>query len=1126
MKVKKILSSGKLLTLMKIGFAQSMIAFVICGVTMAHDNLAQMLDQKVSIDANNVPFEQVLNALTDQTGVKFAYGDDQIDLNEPISVKAEKRALKLVLDELLAPLNIQYKLHEREATVALKKQEPELNDPPASPRSLRHESKPKPLIQISGRVTTGEGEPMAGVNVIVKGTTNGTSTDSDGRYAINAETGEVLIFSFIGYAPQEIMISSRPVIDVTMQEDVTSLRDVVVNAGYWKVRDQERTGNISRVTAEEIQKQPVNNPLQALQGRMAGVYIQQNTGMPGGGIKIQIRGQNSLRTGGANTVNGNLPLYIVDGIPFTSSSMTSAYTSNSNLQGGNPLSAINPSDIESIEILKDADATAIYGSRGANGVVLITTKRAAAGKTKFTLDVYQGVGQVERQMKLLNSEQYMDMRMEALKNDGYLPFLENPAYNFFWPDLKVWDTTRYTDWQEKLIGGTANTTNAQGTISGGNANTQFLLGGGFYRETTVFPGDNDFLRGSGRLNLNHSSENKKFNAMASLNYTSSVSDIPTLDFTARAVTLAPVAPALYNNDGSLNWEDGTWQNPLANLERKYRNNIDNLIANTTLSYELIAGLTAKTNLGYTSLHVTESTINPLSAYNPDQLNGLTGSSVFANREQKTWIAEPQLSYLRKISAGDFNVLVGTTFQQSRESGQVIEATGYTNDALLENINAATATNVVASSYMKYRYAAAFMRINYNWDGKYIVNLTGRRDGSSRFGVGNRFANFGAIGTAWIFSNENFFTDRARILSFGKLRFSHGTTGSDAIGNYQYLDTYTPTTYPYNGVGGLVTSRLNNPDYSWESNRKTEFGLDLGFAKDRIVLSAVHYINRSSNQLVGLPLPVMTGQSFVQFNLPAEVENSGWEFQVISTNISTNKFEWKTNANLTIPRNKLLSFPDIDKFPAYGSALEIGKSLYIFKALQYSGVDPQTGVYVFADSDGDGIISPVADIVALRESTQQYFGGINNAFRYGAFSVDVFLQFVKQTGRDFRHSFNWPGSASNQPVEVMERWREPGDAANVQKFSAFEGKAINAYFLSTFSDNLIVDASFVRVKNVSLSWQLPSNWVSKIAAERASIYLQGQNLLTFTKYRGMDPETMSSVTLPPLRVITAGFQLTF
>jgi len=271
---------------------------------------------------------------------------------------------------------------------------------------------------------------------------------------------------------------------------------------------------------------------------------------------------------------------------------------------------------------------------------------------------------------------------------------------------------------------------------------------------------------------------------------------------------------------------------------------------------------------------------------------------------------------------------------------------------------------------------------------------------------------------------------------------------------------------------------------------------------------------------------MTGQSSVQFNLPAEVENSGWEFQVSSKNITTKKFEWTTSINLTVPKNRLVSFPDIEKFPAYGSTYEVGKSVYIFKALEYSGVDPQTGIYMFEDRDNDGTISSVTDIVAIKESTQKFYGGFNNTFTYGGLRLEVFFQFVKQTGRDYRSSFNWPGNASNQPTEVMNRWRNPGDATDIQKFSAFNGEAINAYFQNAYSDNLISDASFIRLKNVSLSWQLPSKWTGKIASESARIFLQGQNLLTFTKYRGLDPETMNSVSLPPLRVITAGFQITF
>lgn len=1102
--------------LMKICAAQGFIAVLFCGIALAHESNGQILDREISLDIKEVSFSAALHEISISSGAYFSYSPDLVKVDQPVTIKVERQTLSTVLNDLLGPYNIRYTVDNDNVTISLK---------PGSPR--RQSSIQSNIrIDITGAVKDATGQPMPGVNVVIKGSSSGTTTDNNGRYSLNAEPDDIIVFSFIGYASTEERVGNRTTIDIVLTEDVTSLDEVVINVGYWEVKQREQTGNVARVTAEEIQRQPINNPLQSLQGRMAGVYIQQNTGMPGGGFKIQIRGQNSLRTGAGNTTNGNLPMYIVDGIPFSSSSLTSPYTSSGNLQGGNPLSIINPNDIESIEVLKDADATSIYGSRGANGVVLITTKKAKPGRTKFNVELSQGVGQVARKMDLLNSQQYLEMRREALKNDNYLPLLEDPANDFYWPDLKVWDTTRYTDWQKVLIGGTAKITNAQGSISGGNLNTQFSLSGGFYKETTVFPGNNDFVRGSGRFNLNHTSENKKFNATLSLNYTTSVSDIPSLDFTSQAVTLAPVAPTLRTADGRLNWENGTWVNPLADLERKYRSDIDNFIANTTLSYEILPGLTAKTNLGYTSMYVTETTINPLSALDPSTIAGNTGSSVFANRDLRTWIAEPQLSYVRKIGMGDLSFLLGSTFQQSLESGRAIQATGYTNDALLENIDAATGTNVMAAAYTKYRYAAGFARLNYNWDGKYIVNLTGRRDGSSRFGIGSRFANFGAIGAAWIFSNENFFSNSVKFMSFGKLRASYGTTGSDAIGNYQYLDTYASTSYPYNGVGGLVISRLNNPDYSWETNRKAEFGTDFGFAKDRILFSAAFYFNQSSNQLVGLPLPAMTGQTSVQFNLPAVVENSGWEFQLSTTNVSRNKFEWTSNFNLTIPDNVLKSFPGIENFPYYGITYQVGQSLYALKALEYAGIDPQTGIYTFADRDNDGAISTTLDIIARKEINQQCFGGLTNSFTYGGVRLDIFFQFVKQTGRDYRSAFNWPGTTSNQPVEVMNRWRNPGDEAGVQKFSAFTAEVINAYFRTAFSDDYITDASFIRLKNVSLSWQLPTKWASKIAAENIRLSLQGQNLLTFTKYKGMDPETMSSSSLPPLRVVTAGIQFTF
>lgn len=1115
--------TAKLWQLMRICAVHGMIAITLCGVALAHTNYGQLLDKEISVSLTDISFEMALKEIEAAASVKFAYSIDQL-LEEPnVFLSVEERPLGQVLEELLTPRRIRYKTHQKEGVITLTKM-PGNNgsDESSGNEGTGTTSRHRPPVQVSGTVKDATTQtPMAGVNVLVKGTTNGTATDADGRYTIEADKSDVLVFSFIGYTSVELPVDDRTVIDVGMTADVLNLTEVVVNAGYWEVSDQERTGNISRLSFEEIEKQPANNPLQALQGRMTGVYIQQNTGMPGGAFEIQVRGQNSLRNGSDGSVNGNLPLYIIDGVPFTSTSLTSPAISGNNLGGGNPLSTINPNDIESIEILKDADATAIYGSRGSNGVVLISTKAARAGKTKVNIDFSKGIGQVAAFMDLLSSEQYLTMRNEAFKNDAGAPTIARA------PDLLVWDTTRYTDWQRKLIGGTAQITNAQLSVSGGSEKTQFLFGGGYYRETTVFPDDNSFQRASGRLVVNHHSDDNRLKVGTSVSYSATFSDIPSVDFTGQAISLAPVAPTLYNPDGSLNWQDGTWTNPLSFLENKYKSDIENMVASALVSYELVPRLNIKANLGYTTMNVNEIRTNPLSAYNPQDLDGRTGSSTFGDSRIRTWIIEPQADYNIEMGEGLLTFLLGSTFQQSVQMGSAVEARGYNNDALLENREAATTIRTSENSFTQYRYVAGFARVNYNLKEKYILNLTGRRDGSSRFGPGKRFANYAAAGLAWVFSKEAFSSRNLPFLSFGKLRMSYGTTGSDAIGDYQYLETYSPTPFPYAGSGGLTLTRLANPDYSWETNKKLETGLELGFLKDRVLISASFYLNRSTGQLVGLPLPALTGQSSVQYNLPATVQNKGFEFQLSSTNVSADKFVWTSNFNITLPSNELLEFPDLEKFPAYALRFDVGKPVNIHKKFQYAGVDPLTGLYSFLDLNNDGVVSSPGDYIGIKQVTQEFFGGVGNTFKYGGLSLDVFFQFVKQTGYNYHQSFTIPGLLSNQPSVVMDRWRESNDDKAVQKFTALDpgGKVSSAYYKHISSDDLITDASFVRLKNVSLSWQLPLKWTRPAGIDGTRIYLQGQNLLTFTDYRGLDPETQFSHSLPPLRMITAGIQLT-
>ncbi|MBP4139785.1 SusC/RagA family TonB-linked outer membrane protein [Flavobacterium cupreum] len=966
--------------------------------------------------------------------------------------------------------------------------------------------------QITGTVTDATG-PLSSVTVIVKGTTTNTVTDEKGNFSITANSTDILVFSFIGYAPREIQVGSQTSINIVLIEDSTQLKEVTINAGYYSVKEKERTGSIAKIKSADLDKQPVNNPLAAMQGRMSGVNITQNTGLPGGGFNIQIRGINSIRG------DGNDPLYIVNGVPYSSQSLGDPTVSASAISGvTNPLNNLNPSDIESIEVLKDADATAIYGSRGANGVVLITTKKGKSGETRFNFNAFTTVGKVAQKMNLMNTSQYLAMRAEAFANDGITEYPED-AYDI----NGTWDSNRNTDWQKELIGGTSYIQNFQASVSGGNANTQFLLSGTYRKETTVFPGDFHYGKGSVNSNITHQSDDKRFTLNFSASYSGDKNTLPGRDLTSRAYTLAPNAPELYNSDGSLNWENGTFNNPLAFLNGRYLTANQNLIANVLLSYNVLPGLEAKASIGYNDTRITQNVTSPLSIYSPFDTNEHESSLFVASGTGRSYIFEPQLNYRKELDDIEINFLVGTTFQSQKTTKLAQSAFGFASDALINSLAAATTVTVLNHEVTEYNYNALFGRLNMNWHKKYIVNLTGRRDGSSRFGPDNRFANFGAAGAAWLFTNEGIFKQHNSILSFGKLRGSYGITGNDQIGDYQYLDTYQVSPYLYDGVVGLLPSRLYNPDFGWETNKKLELALELGFLKDNIFLSAAWFRNRSSNQLVGVPLPGTTGFSSIQSNFDATVENTGVEVELRTTNVKSKDFSWTTTVNLTVPKNKLVSFPGLEG-STYANQLIVGESLFIKKVFNYAGINPETGAYTFQDFNGDGQITYEDDRQAIVDTSPEYYGGLSNQLTYKNWSLDFLFQFVKQLGRNYLYTSALPGSFVNQPVDMGNHFPQDGTNAVSQQYTTGQnGTLLEGHYNLIDSNAAFSDASFVRLKNLTLVYAIPSTWSKTFTGK---IYVQGQNLLTLTDFRGADPENQSASALPSLRQFTLGIQLGF
>ncbi|MCA0349872.1 MAG: SusC/RagA family TonB-linked outer membrane protein [Bacteroidetes bacterium] len=978
----------------------------------------------------------------------------------------------------------------------------------ASPLTKRQQTQQ----QITGIVSDANG-PLPAVAITIKGKALGTLTDQNGYFTIAATTGDVLVFSFLGYKTVETAISNQTHLQILLAEDATSLKEVTINAGYYTVKEKERTGSIAKITAKDIETQPVSNVLAAMQGRMAGVNITQNSGLPGGGFGIQVRGRNSIRN------EGNDPLYVVNGVPYSSQSLSDATVSAAAISGlNNPLNILNPADIESIEVLKDADATAIYGSRGANGVVLITTKKGKFDRTRLNLNFFSTIGKVARNLDMMNTQQYLAMRTEAFENDGVATY---PASAY---DINgTWDQTRDTDWRKELIGGRAYITNAQASVSGGGNNTQFLLSGTYRKETTVFPGNNDYGKGAVHSSITHKSTDNRFSLNVTADYIEDKNTLPGRDLTSRAYSLAPNAPALFDEEGNLNWENGTFVNPLAPLEGKYLMTNQNLIANALLTYKMATGLEAKASLGFNDTRTSQSVTTPLSSYSPFDTSTHEALLMVSNGNGKSYIFEPQLQYQKKWGALKTDVLVGTTFQSQKTTKLAQSGSGFPSDALINSLAAASTIKVISHETNEYKYNAVFARVNLNWDEKYILNITGRRDGSSRFGPANRFANFGAVGAAWIFSNEKYFNQQDKLLSFGKLRASYGTSGNDQIGDYQYLDTYQLSPYLYNGVVGLTPSRLYNPDFSWESNKKLELAIETGFLKDKIFLSAAWFQNRSSNQLIGVPLPGTTGFPTIQSNFNATVENTGFEFELRTWNIKLKDFSWTTNFNLTVPKNKLIAFPNLET-STYANLLVLGESLFIRKVYDFTGIDPTTGTYTFRDFDGDGQITPDKDRRAIADTSPKYFGGISNQFVYKNWALDCLLQFVSQQGRNYQSTTPIAGTLANQPSEMANHFPQNGNSAVAQLYSTgLNSNVVIAYYNLLDSNAAYGDASYIRMKNISLSYTLPSTW-SKIF--NGKVYIQGQNLFTFTKFKGVDPENQSMSSLPPLKQFTFGVQLAF
>jgi len=1082
--------------------------------------------QKITINEKKITLSNLFKELEKQTGLAVIIDNGLIiDLQKEYAVSFTKSDIKLVVNYLESKINnARIRLSDRFIYIS------------SNSRESKIDSTPRNSNVIHGIVKDNLGNAMPGATIKIKNTNKGTTTDDNGSFMLSeVNKGEKIVISSIGFKTKEVTASNTGII-AELDPFINNLDETQVIA-YGTRTKRFNTGNVTSVKASEIQDIPVSNPLSALQGRVPGLEIQPSSGLPGAGITIKVQGTNSLQS-------GNDPLIIVDNVPYPSQSVSLANNAGNAIstilgnsgspdpgQIGSPLSYLNSGDIESIEVLKGADATSIYGSRAANGAILITTKRGQKGKTAVSFNIQSGIQKIGKRLNLYDGKEYLQMRHEALANDGRVP----GARDF---DLNgTYDTTISHDWQKELVGNTATNTMASIGISGGNENTTYLISGTYasqnYVYTQLFNPNND-RRGYVHANISSTSSNKRFTMQFSTNYGYDKNRLPTADYMNLALTLTPIAPNLLTEDGKLNWLTSTsgierFKNPAVNGLKTYIRETNNIIGNLTLGFEIIPGLKISSNFGYTRSQTDETGTLPTDAIPPSAKNyqGEKNWLRIMNLIGTTWNVEPMITYYREIKKGKIDALLGSTVTNRTGLFRGYTGFGFSNDLLINDISSASFISTPAADNTIYKYNALFGRLNYTYNNKYIIQVTGRRDGSSRFGSQNRFHNFGSIAAAWIFSDENFVRESLPFIYFGKLRTSFGTTGNDQIGDYTFLTLYSslPTSRPYGGIIGLVPTDLSNPFLQWEEVKKFEVGLELGLLENRVTINTNFALNRSSNQLMQFTLSNTSGFGSIRLNFPAKTQNKLWEISISSINIKKPNISWSTTLNLTIPNNKLISFPGLET-SQFSNNFIIGKSITFRRLYKSAGVNDTTGVFQFYDSKGNITYNPdpIKDAFIILNTDPKLYGGIFNTVNYKGISLNIGFYFNKSNVLLPLPS-NPPGTFGlTVPRQFLDTWHKPGDQARFQKYTANYQNYGN-YINYTQSDAAYLDQFFLRCSNISLNWELPTKWKNSIRASNCSIYTQILNPFIITNNKWvLDPQTNNAT--PQLKTYNLGVKATF
>jgi len=1092
---------------------------------------------QINIVEKNASIQKVLRQIGRQSGYDLLYNVDALNKAGKVSLELKNVSLSEALDRCLEAKPLTYSIMEKTIVIKPKVYVPE----PAIISNITTTTDVAPKVKLIGVVVNENNEPVIGASVMIKGTQKGVSTDNKGVFELqDVELPVILVVSAVNIESREYIVNPKLLVQrVEVKSRVSPLDDIQI-IGYGQTTRRNKTGAVSTVKADVIDRQSITNPLQAIQGRVAGVSITQSSGAIGSGMEIRIRGVNTIEA-------GDQPLYIVDGaiMPDQNRGLGTAIGSYMSL-GSTTMNNINPADIESIEILKDADATAIYGSRGANGVVLITTKKAKLGSTKFTLDVNTWANSATYLPPRLSLSEYLTMRRDAFAMGNHNPTTGvainpiTPTANNA-PDLVTWDQIfATTDWVKYEFGNRAPAVNIQGNLSGGDKRLNFYASAGYFKQSDITRGSPNLERTSASLSVTHTSANDRLKAIFSASYVVTNLRPSRGGGTGGLLQSVPPNMPMRNADGTPWWplpaitQNSLLLNPLAVEEARTVSGTNNLIANLDISYKIIKGIFFKTQFGYNDQVRENTTITPSTAINPLNPGTTIPNASWARGVFRSINIEPQLMYNAKIGLGKIDVLLGSTFFDRKNLNNSLSLDGFTSDLLLQSWAAATSVSNRSNSSNTYRFNSVFSRVNYNWDSKYLINLTFRRDGSSRFGPKKQWGDFGAVGLGWIFTNEKFFKDRIPALSYGKLRGSFGTTGNDNISDYRFTNLYSSNFY--NGQPGLSPSYLTDSSISWETSRKLDLALELGFFNDRVLVSANWYRTRSTNLLASTPVPTQTGFSSFITNLPAVVENKGWEFELTTRNtLPQKKFQWRTNFNITLLKNQLLEFPNLEK-SSYGNRMKVGLPVNSPRLLLnaewsqiYEGVDPATGLPRFTDLNKDGLINN-NDRTFIGSAIPRTFGGLGNTLSYKSFELDFLFQFSRQLTTNWMFNNTYPGQLNN-PVSIIAGgyWKQPGDNARFPRL--FSGAASNTTTnlltaIYPLSSATLKDLLYVRLKNISLSYSLPTELLQKAKLSRVVIYLRGQNVATWTtEYIYKDPEQVLPRGGQMIKSWTAGIQVT-